>query len=494
MAYVVGEPEGGAWRELLSERLPEYMVPSALVVLEAMPLTPNGKLDRRALPAPEWRHAAGHLAPRTLVEELLAGIWSEVLGVERPGVDDNFFELGGHSLLATQVVSRLRSAFQIELPLRELFEEPTVAGLAVRVERAMRTGAGLSAPPLVPVARQGALPLSFAQQRLWFLDQFAPNGSAYNIPVALRVQGALDVGVLRRSLEEIERRHEALRTVFSAHEGEPVQVIKPALGFVLPVVDLSGLAEGRRERLGRELVGQEAARPFDLARGPLLRARVVRLAEQDYFVLLTMHHILSDGWSMEILVREATALYVSLKGGTPVSLPELPVQYADYAVWQRSWLRGEVLAREIDHWRGRLAGAPPLLELPADRPRPAVQSQHGAGHTFGLPDPLTERLRALSRQRGSTLFMTLLAGFQALLARSTGQPIILVSTPVAGRNHLEFEGLIGFFVNMLVLRADVAGELPFADLMAQVRETCRSRSWSRSWSRRAASPTRRSLR
>ncbi|HYG65747.1 MAG TPA: non-ribosomal peptide synthase/polyketide synthase, partial [Thermoanaerobaculia bacterium] len=474
VAYVVGAPEGGAWREQLAKRLPEYMVPSALVMLEAMPLTPNGKVDRRALPAPEWRPAEGHLAPRTTVEELLAGIWSEVLGVERPGVEDNFFELGGHSLLATRVMSRLRSAFQVELPLRELFEEPTLAGLAVRVESALRVGAGLLAPPLVPLApveRQGALPLSFAQQRLWFLDQFAPNGSAYNLPVALRVQGALDVGVLRRSLEEIERRHEALRTVFIAHEGELAQVIKPALEFVLPVVDLSGLAEGQRERLGSELVGQDAARPFDLARGPLLRARVVRMAEHDHFVLLTMHHILSDGWSMEILVREVTALYVSLTRGTPVSLPELPVQYADYAVWQRSWLQGEVLAREIHHWRGRLAGAPPLLELPADRPRPAVQSQRGAGHTFRLPDPLSERLRALSRQRGSTLFMTLLAGFQALLARSTGQPIILVSTPVAGRNHLALEGLIGFFVNMLVLRADVAGELSFADLLAQVRET-----------------------
>ncbi|HVS00778.1 MAG TPA: amino acid adenylation domain-containing protein, partial [Thermoanaerobaculia bacterium] len=473
-AYLVVDPVagGGNWRRFLRQRLPDYMVPSHFVELDALPLTPNGKVDRRALPVPEEPAdlSVEYLAPRTPVEEVLASIWADVLELERVGIRDDFFALGGHSLLATRVMSRLRDALRVELALRELFEEPTIAGLAGRVESRLRAGAQLSLPPLQTVSRDRDLPLSFAQQRLWLIDQLEPESSMYNLPVALRVEGRLGIEVLRRSLEEIVRRHEVLRTVFVWRQGAAVQVIAPAGEFVLPVIDLSGL-EAAREAVAAVLVEQESVRPFDLARGPLLRARVVRLAAQDHLVLLTMHHILSDGWSMEILVREATALYASLLGGAPVFLPALPVQYADYAVWQRSWLAGEVLAREIDHWRRQLAGAPPLLELPADRPRPAVRSQRGAVYVFRLPESLAERLRALSRQWGSTLFMTLLAGFQALLARATGQPIILVSTPVASRNHLELEGLIGFFVNMLVLRADIAGELPFADLMAQARET-----------------------
>ncbi|HYG64974.1 MAG TPA: condensation domain-containing protein, partial [Thermoanaerobaculia bacterium] len=477
VAYVVpaaGEtPAATELRELLQQRLPDYMVPAVFVTLESLPRTPNGKVDRRALPAAaEARQGlAGYVAPRTPVEELLADIWSEVLSVERLGVNDNFFELGGHSLLATRVMSRLRGAFQIELPLRELFEEPTVAGLAGRVERAMRAGAGLLAPPLVPVARAGELPLSFAQERLWFLDQLAPGSSAYNIPVALRVVGDLDVGVLRHSLEQIVRRHEALRTVFVAQDGTPVQVIEPPSRLALPVVDLSGLEEDRRERLGLELVAREAGRAFDLAQGPLLRALVVRLAEASHLALVTMHHIVSDGWSMGVLVREVSALYQSYTGRRPSPLPELLVQYADYAVWQRSWLQGEVLAREIDYWRRQLAGAPALLEIPTDRPRPSVQSSRGAVRGFALPAPLSSGLQDLSRRQGATLFITLLAAFQTLLARYTGQPDVVVGTPIAGRNHLELENLIGFFVNTLVLRTDLSGEPGFVDLLGRVRET-----------------------
>ncbi|HEY2739428.1 MAG TPA: amino acid adenylation domain-containing protein, partial [Thermoanaerobaculia bacterium] len=385
VAYVVADAPVDApveeLRRSLRERLPDAMVPSAFVTLAALPLTSNGKVDRKALPAAgqhssEESHLGSHLAPRTPVEEVLAGIWAEVLGRERVGVADSFFGLGGHSLLATRVTSRLRKAFGVELPLRDLFETATLAELATRVEVALRAGAGALAPPLAAAPRQGPQPLSFAQQRLWFIDRLEPGSPLYNVPVALRVEGPLRVEMLRCILSEIVRRHEALRTVFTAPEGSPVQVIRPAAPFELPVVDLSGLPESRRETATSALAGEEAGRPFDLTRDLMLHCLLLRLAYDDHAVLLTMHHISSDGWSIGILVREVAALYAALAGdteGRPSPLPELPVQYADFAVWQRSWLQGEVLEREIAYWKQHLAGLPPLLELPTDRPRPAVQ-------------------------------------------------------------------------------------------------------------------------
>jgi amino acid adenylation domain-containing protein len=442
----------------LREQLPDYMLPGAFVALDALPLTPNGKVDRKALPAPEGPPLAGYQAPRTPVEEVLAGIWGEVLGLERVGIADRFFDLGGHSLLATQVLSRVRAAFGVELPLRDLFEAPALADLAARIEAARLTGAGSPAPPLVPVPREGELPLSFAQQRLWFFDQLEPESSLYNMQVALRIAGPLDAAVLARALEEIVRRHEVLRTVYAAPDGAPVQVIRPAARFVLPVVDLAGAEE-------------EASRPFDLARGPVLRGTLVRLAEDDHVLALTLHHIAGDAWSLGLLVHELTSLYAAFVEGRPSPLAELPVQYADFAVWQGSWLQGEALEGKISYWRRQLAGLPPLLELPLDRPRPAVQSYRGASRPLRLPAEITARIRALGKGESATLFMVLLAGFQALLARYSGQQGLAVGSPVAGRNRVEVEGLIGLFVNMLVLRGDLSRDLSFRELLGRSRET-----------------------
>ncbi|CAG0937556.1 partial fengycin family lipopeptide synthetase D, partial [Thermoflexales bacterium] len=457
----------------LRGRLPEYMVPAALVFLAQMPLTPNGKVDRRALPMPEGErpeHVGTYVAPRNPIEELVAGVMATILSLERVGVHDNFFELGGHSLLATQVISRLWQAFNIELPLRTLFEEPTVAGLARQVETARLAQAGQARLPLRPTGRTGDLVLSYAQQRLWFLDQLEPGSPLYNIPAAIRLEGALEAAVLEESVNQIIQRHETLRTTFQAVEGRPVQVIAPRLRFELPVVDLGTLAGTAQEQAVRQLAGTEAQTPFDLTSGPLLRAKLLRLGVDEYVLLLTLHHIISDGWSIGILIGEITAGYQALATQTAVTLPELPLQYADYAAWQRDWLQGDVLEEQLGYWRRQLAGAPALLELPTDRPRPAVQSYRGATAAFVLPADLSADLKTLSQREGVTLFMTLLAGFQTLLSRYTGQRDIVVGTPIANRNRLEIEGLIGFFVNTLVLRTDLSGNPTFRAVLQQVRE------------------------
>jgi amino acid adenylation domain-containing protein len=472
VAYVTGAVPAEALCERLRERLPEHMVPAAVVVLDALPLTPNGKVDRKALPAPEWRRGSeGFVAPRTPVEQVLAGIWSELLGVERVGAYDSFFALGGHSLLATRVTSRLPAAFGVELPLRDLFEAPTLAGLAARVEAALRAGAGLAAPPLVPVPRGGRLPLSFAQQRLWFIDQLEPDSPLYNMPLALRVEGPLAAAHLVWSLTEVVRRHEALRTVFAAVEGMPEQVVLPPAPFALPVVDLSALRRAARDAQALALTGEEAGRAFDLTQGPLLRGALLRLDADDHVALLTLHHIAGDGWSLGLLVKEVSALYAAAAASRPSPLPELPVQYADFAAWQRSWLTGEVLEQEVSYWSRRLAGLPPLLELPTDRPRPAVQTFRGASRPLALPAELTQQIRTFSQGAGATPFMVLLAGFQVLLARYGSQRDFAVGAPIAGRNRAEVEELIGFFVNTLVLRANLAGDRGFRELLGQVRET-----------------------
>ncbi len=456
----VGARELRAW---MRERLPEYMVPGAIVALERLPLSPNGKVDRRALPAPEWEGGAAYVAPRTPAEAVLAGTWAEVLRLERVGVEESFFELGGHSLLAMQVVSRVREALGVELPLRALFEAPTVAGLATRVAELRRAGAG-AAPPLVRVARGEPLPASFAQRRLWLVDRLEPGSAAYNVPFALRLRGALDVGALRASLEALVARHETLRTTFAEEGGEPVQVINAAAPVALEVVEVED--EAAAERIARE----EALRPFDLEAGPLLRATLLRLADDDHVLCFTLHHIVSDGWSMQVLVREVSALYGAASHGGSVVLPELPVQYADYAVWQRGWLAGEVLEEQIGFWKERLAGAPQLLEVPTDRPRAPGQGPLAQGHGFALSPALSAGLRALARREGATLFMALLAGWQALLSRYSGQEDLVVGTPIAGRTRRETEGLIGFFVNMLALRAELGGDPTWAELLGRVRQ------------------------
>ncbi|WP_370451132.1 amino acid adenylation domain-containing protein [Corallococcus sp. CA049B] len=455
--------EAEALKASLRQRLPEYMVPGAVVVLEALPLNSNGKVDRKALPEPEAPKAGStYEAPRTETEAKLAAIWAEVLRVPQVGVKDDFFALGGHSLLATQVVSRVRAETGAELPLRALFEAPTVEALARRLEKAGRA----KAPALVPVSRDAPLPLSFAQQRLWFIDQLDPGTALYNIPVAIRLEGDWDAGALERALHEVVRRHEALRTTFVAGNPEPVQQIASDSAFTLEVDDLTAnTAEVRRR------VEQEVLRPFDLAQGPLIRALLLKLGAGEHVLTVTMHHIVSDGWSLGVLVREVGALYAAFVQGQPSPLPELPVQYADYAAWQRGWLQGATLQREVDYWKLKLAGAPPVLELPTDRPRPAVRGNAGATQGFLWPHSMVQGLRALAQREGASLYMVLLAGWQVLLSRYSGQTDISVGSPIAGRTRAEVEGLIGLFVNTLVLRAQVDGDQSFRALLKQVRGT-----------------------
>ncbi|MFP2930484.1 amino acid adenylation domain-containing protein, partial [Pyxidicoccus sp. 3LG] len=478
VGYVVardGVPaDGVTLRAALKESLPEYMVPAVVMVLPSMPLTPNGKVDRKALPAPDLSASSGRpdfVAPRTPTEARLAEVWSAVLEAERVGVHDNFFELGGHSLMATQAISRMRTAFGVELPLRDLFEAATLESLALRVDVAIRAGQGIHTPPLVPAPRSGEVPLSFAQQRLWFLDQLEPDSAFYNVPATVRLEGALDITALERAFGELLRRHESLRTSFRSHEGQPVQVIHPPQPLKLEVVDLSTLPDADREVEVRHQAIEEVQRPFRLTESPLLRARLLKLSATDHVLLLTMHHIVSDGWSMGILIQEVAALYVAFSRSQPPSLPELPLQYADFTVWQRSWLQGDVLDRQVAWWREQLTGAPPALDLPTDFARPAVASFRGDVVSFTMPRSLQDAVQALARREGATAFMVLLAGFQALLHRYSGQEDISIGSPIAGRNHAELERLIGFFANTLVLRTQLTEKLSFRELLARVRET-----------------------
>ncbi|HEX2076750.1 MAG TPA: amino acid adenylation domain-containing protein [Longimicrobium sp.] len=469
VAYVVGGVETDALRAHMRQNLPEYMVPGAFVVLEALPLTPNGKLDRKALPAPELAPAEErYVAPRTPVEEVLAGIWAEVLRLDRVGVEESFFDLGGHSLLATRVMSRVRELFGVELPLRVLFEGATVAEMASAVEDGRRSELPVL-PPVVPVDRTGALPLSFAQERLWAVDQMQGAGALYNVPMARRLEGPLDVEALRGALAAIVRRHEALRTVFREADGALQQVIVPFAGFEVPLEDLSGLDAAEREaRVGRS-AAEDAARPFDLSAGPLIRARLLRLGQEEHVLLLCMHHVVSDGWSMDVLTHELNVLYGAFREKQGSPLPELAVQYADYAAWHRWHLSGEVLERHLAYWRQTLAGAPALLALPTDHPRPAERTHQGAHENVQLPAALLERLRALGRDEGATLFMVLLGAFQALLSRYGGGEDVVVGSPIAGRTRRELEGLIGYFANTLVLRTDLGGDPAFRDVLRRVR-------------------------
>jgi amino acid adenylation domain-containing protein len=477
VAYVVpggAPPAPDALRAWLGLRLPESSVPSAFVFLDALPLTPAGKLHRAALPAPaDTADAANrpHAPPRTPVEEVLAGLWSDVLGVDRVGVHDGFFELGGHSLLAARVAARVRGAFGIDLPLRAIFEAPTVAGLALRVEEALRGGDGAAPPPILPAGREGPLPLSFAQRQLWVVERMGGAEGVYDVPLALRLAGPLASAALGRALREVVRRHEALRTVFPAARGEePVQVVLPPGSPTLPVVDLAALPAAAREAEAARLPAGAARIPFHLERGPLFRARLLRLDPGGHVLLLEMHHVVTDEWSQGVMLRELGALYGAFLRGRPSPLAEPRLRYADYAAWQREQLRGEALERLLAWWTRRLAGAPPALDLPLDRPRPPVQSFRGARHDLALDPALALRLRALARERGATPFMVLLAAFSVLLARRTGEDDVVVGTPVAGRTRPELEGMVGFFVNTVVLRVDGSGDPAFGELLGRVRE------------------------
>ena len=484
VGYVVGEEAATApsLKKYVRDRLPDYMLPDAIILLEEMPITANGKVNRKKLlsmPLSSLLSEAGgqsaqeYVGARTPAEEILVGIFEEVLKLDRIGIRDNFFEIGGHSLLATQVVSRIRNVFGVEMSARSVFEGATVESLARSIEEAMRVGNGEQSPPLVRVSRDQRLPLSFAQQRLWFLDQLISNSTAYNCPGSVRLEGRLDLEALERSVNEIIRRHEVLRTRFEVEEGMPLQVIDEWEPRRLEFEDLTSLNPEEREERGRQIAREEAGAEFDLGRGPLLRVKILKLGEEEHVALFTTHHIVSDAWSMKVLFSEVGALYRCYHAGEPSPLPELEIQYADFAVWERKWLQGEALATQLGYWREQLAGLQPL-ELPTDYARPALASYHGASLSFGVSEELTDELRALSRREGVTLFMTLLAGFQTLLARYSGQQDVALGTPVANRTLAETEALIGIFVNTIVLRTQVLGSLSFQEILGSVRTTCLS--------------------
>jgi amino acid adenylation domain-containing protein len=474
-AYFVSpaDLEAAELKRFLAASLPEYMTPATFVRLGALPLTANGKLDRKRLPEPDIQNlstGAEYAAPSGEVESVLVAIWEEVLGVQGIGARHDYFALGGHSLSAVQVITHIRHHFGVELPLRSLFANPTIAGIApiisgLREESpAPLGGLGIQRP------RPDQLPLSFAQQRIWFLQQLNPKSTAFNLPLILRLSGQLDVPAFSAALGEVCRRHETLRTTFPQNGDGPVQRIAPARPQPLPCIDLAGLAPQRKERESRRLIDEELARTFDLGRGPLLRMCLLRLAEHEHVGLFHLHHIVADGWSMGLLSEEVAELYAAFAQGLPSPLPELPVQYADYTVWQLERLSGEELDRQLAYWRERLGGYLPALRLPSQRARPAKPSYRGQMEPIHLPGDLSEAARKLARQEGVTMFVLLLAAFKALLRLYTGQDDIVVGTVTANRSRIEIEKLIGFFVNTLALRTDLSGDPTFRELVARVRD------------------------
>jgi len=476
-AYVVPvEPSAAVdfagLRAFARPNLPDYMMPVAWMTIERLPLSPNGKVDRRALPAPvldERQDGGDGGAPRTPFQELVAAIFEEVLKIEGVGVDDNFFELGGHSLSAMQVIARVKQALKIDVPLRAVFEAPTVAAFAEKVEGLQRSELGLVVPPIVAVPRGRPLALSFAQQRLWFMAQMDPGNPLYNAPRAIRMKGTLNVAAFEQALGALVQRHEVFRTTFAMVDDEPVQVIAAAAEMSLPVTDLEEWPENEREAEAMRILEAEALRPFDLGSDAMLRALLVRLAEDEHILLLNTHHIATDGWSGAVLMRDLTALYAIAMGLEQPPLPALPIQYADYAVWQRAWMQGEVLEQQLAFWRETLAGAPPILQLPTDRPRPTAQSYNGGVHNFEVPAELMESLRKLGRREGSTAFMLLVTAFNTLMYYLVKQPDIVLGTDLANRTTVQTEDLIGFFVNLLVLRTRLSDDLTFREMLGRVR-------------------------
>src|SRR5215471_15914232 len=481
---VVEEGEGRGWRQLqdwLKGELPHYMVPSIYVSLKEMPLLSNGKVDRRKLaelgavsrqPGNPVRETPETMTP---VEEILAGIWREVLGVNDVGRTDNFFDLGGHSLLATQLISRMRKTFEIDLALAKLYDSTNLAELALGIEEELRKAVRkLPLPPITKRKPDGDLLLSFAQQRLWFLDQLEPNNIAYNTPAAVRLTGLLKIAALGQTIGAVVQRHEVLRTSFQTVEGRPVQYISRDAHMPLLITDLSGLEVRESEDIARRLALEEARRHFDLSQSPLLRLCVLRIRDEQHLFVVVMHHIIADGWSMGLLVSEMESLYGPYVQGVPGLLPELPIQYADYALWQREWLQGEVLKEQLAYWSNQLAGAPEDLGLPTDKPRPRVATHRGSRLELTLSRELTQQLADVSRQEGVTLFMLLLAGFQLLLWRYSEQLDVCIGSPIAGRNLIETEPLMGFFVNTLVLRTVLKPEESFRELLQRVRKVCLS--------------------
>jgi amino acid adenylation domain-containing protein len=475
VAYCVaknGDVSSADLKRYLGEQLPDYMIPSAFVMLEQLPLTPNGKVDRKALPAPERLTATeGYTAPRTLSEELLAEIWVDTLQLECVGINDDFFELGGHSLLATQIVSRITDNFHVSLPLRALFESPTIARLSERIQTALISGQDLEVPPIRPVSREQALPLSFAQENLWLFEQLTPGTPTYNTCRSGRIWGPLDTAALELAFNDLLQRHEALRTSYETIDSFPVQIVNPHEHYTLSIVDISSLPEEEREVEALRLSNQDAQSPIDITRSPVARAKLLRLGDEEHVFIMSIHHIAYDLWSGGVLLGEIEQLYLAHVDGQPPSLPELPVQCADFGVWQRNWLQGEVLERQLAYWKEKLAGlsATPL-DLPSDRPRPAVETMNGTSEYVHFPRSINESMQTLARREGVTQFMILMAVFQVLLHRYTNQDDLTVGSVIANRNRVELDNVVGFFDNPIVLRVDASGNPTFREFLRRVRD------------------------
>lgn len=471
VGYIEGEVVIAELRKSLSARLPYYMVPTKYERVTLMPRTLSGKVDRQRLRAGVQSEESRREEAKDDLERELIRIWKEVLGVNELGATENFFEAGGNSLLAMQVVTRIRKELGVELQVADVFERGTVREISEVVSARQSASKGVDTDERIkPAPRLGPMPLSFAQQRLWFVDQLEQGNAVYNIPAAVRFEGPLSITALRLSLDHLIGRHEILRTSFEAVKGQPVQVIRPSMEFSIPVIDLSDLRPRETELEIERVSTEEAQQPFDLKRLPLMRAKLLLLAEHDHILLLTMHHIISDGWSRGVLVREIVEMYEAYSSGSRPCLPELKIQYADFAQWQRNWMTGEVLDQQIRYWRKQLGSGVPELSLPTDRPRPPVPSYRGAVERFDIAEELVTEVRQLSRQEGVTMFITLLAAFKGLLQRYTGQQEIVIGAVIANRNREETEGLIGFFVNMLALKTEMAGERSFRELMKLVKQ------------------------
>ena len=461
-------------RHFLAERLPEMMLPSAVVKLNQLPRTLNGKIDRKALPSFESLQAecdAEESGPRSPLEEIVSGIWCEVLRLPFVRRTDNFFNLGGHSLLVTQVILRVRETFKVELPIRSLFEAPTLVQFAELIQEQISRGAQIETSPVERVARDEELPLSYAQHRMWFLDQLSGKGASFHIPMGLRIKGSLNKIALEQTFNEIVRRHENLRTVFPAVDDRPVQIIQAPARFQLSLVDLSGVSAQERESYAAKLANEDALRRFDLARGPLMRLTLVEMDHDEHILICTFHHIISDGQSFEVVSAEMNRLYNAFDQGQQSPLAELNVQYVDYSAWQRRWLQGEVLEKRLAYWRKQLKDAP-RLSLPQQSSRPLVQRFKAARRDMALSQELIERLKELSRREGVTLLMTMLSGFVLLLRKYTGDEDIVVGTPYANRERPESQKLIGVLMNVLVLRVDLSDELTFRETLRRVKDVC----------------------
>ncbi|MEH2279374.1 MAG: amino acid adenylation domain-containing protein [Nostoc sp.] len=459
-------------RTFLTEQLPDYMIPSTFVEMESFPLTPNGKVNRRALPEPTTSRpelSQTFVEPRTPTEEILAGIWRDVLGLEQVGIYDNFFDLGGHSLLATQVIALTRKAFGIELPLLSLFESPAIAPLAQKIATASAPERQELSLKRLP-SQDEPIPISLTQLELWFFDQFYPDSSIYNLPLVYRITGALNEKALSESLREIVWRHETLRSTFQVKNGQVVYAVVNEPVFDFSVIDLRHLPATERETQAIQEAEKEIKHPFNLARGPLLRSKLWRLDEHEYLFVAVTHHIVADGWSFSVLTQELAALYEAFCEGKPSPLTELPIKYTDFAQWQRQWLQGEVLESQLQFWQKHLGISPPILQLPTDYPRPPARTFKSAGQSVVLSKKLTDALKVLSQQEGVTLFMTLLAAFQTLLFSYTRQEEIIVSSALANRTRVETEGLIGFFVNLLPFCTNLGENPSFRELLGRVRE------------------------